>query len=504
MTVVIRLGGAHHDRGQKAVTESVAPKTYAAEVPSKNLPAMAYADIPEPNSLRKVLGPSVIMAALSIGSGEYLLWPYITTQVGLVLLWAAIVGVSLQFFLNMEIERWTLATGETAIAGFARLWKPWGAVMAIAAFVTIVWPGWATSGATVLGFLFGLSTSGATWVAVVALLAIGVTLTASPVVYKTVEKIETVKVLAVFFFLIVVMVAGISARAWGDVPQIVTGFGTGLGTIPGGLDAALVLGAIAFAGAGGIGNLAQSNWIRDKGFGMGAHIPRIVSPVTGQDVALAATGKMVRQDEANLGRFWRWWRVANIEQAVSFWAVTALSIFVFSMLAYSTVFLKDLPAEGNLKFIQGMGAAVSEIVGGWFGIMFLVIGGVSLLLTALANVDYVSRVIADVLKTIYLTGNKRWTESRLYFAFVWAMVIIGVVILLVGFSQPLALLVVSSSTSGLVMVVYSVLLIQLNRKALPAQLKVRGLRLGIMIVAVLFYGYFSVRLAISYGGMLFS
>jgi len=65
---------------------------------------------------------------------------------------------------------------------------------------------------------------------------------------------------------------------------------------------------------------------------MGAHIPRIVSPVTGQDVALAATGKMVRQDEANLGRFWRWWRVANIEQALSFWFVTALSIFVFSML----------------------------------------------------------------------------------------------------------------------------------------------------------------------------
>lgn len=297
---------------------------------------------------------------------------------------------------------------------------------------------------------------------------------------------------------------GISARAWGDVPNIVTGFGTGLGTIPGGLDAALVLGAIAFAGAGGIGNLTQSNWIRDKGFGMGAHIPRIVSPVTGQDVALAATGKMVRQDEANLRRFWRWWRVANIEQAVTFWAITALSIFVFSMLAYSTVFLRQLPAEGNLKFISAMGKAVSEIVGPWFGMLFLVIGGASLLLTALANVDYVSRVIADVLKTVYLTGSRRWTESRLYFGFVWAMVAIGVSILLVGFTQPLALLVVSSSLSGLVMVVYSALLIQLNRKALPAALKVRGFRLGVMIVAVLFYGYFSARLVISYGGLLFS
>jgi len=142
----------------------------------------------------------------------------------------------------MEIERWTLATGETAIAGFARIWKPWGAVMAISAFVTIVWPGWASSGATVLGFLFGLSPAGATWVAIGSLVAIGITLTMSPVVYNVVEKIETVKVVAILFFLLVVLAVGISARAWGDVPNIVTGFGTGLGTIPGGLDAALVLG----------------------------------------------------------------------------------------------------------------------------------------------------------------------------------------------------------------------------------------------------------------------
>ena len=206
-------------------------------------------------------------------------------------------------------------------------------------------------------------------------------------VYNVVGKIETVKVVAILFFLLVLLAVGISARAWGDVPNIVTGFGTRLGTIPGGLDATLVLGAIAFAGAGGVGNLAQSNWIRGKGCGMGAHIPRIVSPVTGQDVALAATGKMVRQDEANLRRFWRWWRVANIEQAVTFWAITALSILVFSTLAYSTVFPRQLPDEGNLKFISAMGKAVSGIVGPWFGMLFLVIGGASLLLTALANVD---------------------------------------------------------------------------------------------------------------------
>ena len=29
-----------------------------------------------------------------------------------------------QFFINMEVERYTLATGETAITGFQRPWRP--------------------------------------------------------------------------------------------------------------------------------------------------------------------------------------------------------------------------------------------------------------------------------------------------------------------------------------------------------------------------------------------
>jgi len=102
------------DRDGKRGPKGVCPRS-TQQVPA----ADALRGHPEPNSLRKVLGPSVIMAALSIGSGEYLLWPYITNpgRAGVA------VGrprcVSLQFFLNMEIERWTLATGETAIAGFA-------------------------------------------------------------------------------------------------------------------------------------------------------------------------------------------------------------------------------------------------------------------------------------------------------------------------------------------------------------------------------------------------
>ena len=109
---------------------------YAPEARSDHLPPMEYRDMPEPLPLRKVLGPSVILAGVGVGSGEYILWPYISANAGIGFLYLAVVGVTIQYFLNMEIERYTLATGETAIAGFARSWKPWGILFCVFAIVS--------------------------------------------------------------------------------------------------------------------------------------------------------------------------------------------------------------------------------------------------------------------------------------------------------------------------------------------------------------------------------
>ena len=55
----------------------------------------------------------------------------------------------------MEIERYTLATGETAVAGFVRFWKPWGVLFCLFTIVPNMWPGWGTSGVTIFTFLIG-------------------------------------------------------------------------------------------------------------------------------------------------------------------------------------------------------------------------------------------------------------------------------------------------------------------------------------------------------------
>jgi hypothetical protein len=48
------------------------------------------------------------------------------------------------------------------------------------------------------------------------------------------------------------------------------------------------------------------------------------------------------------------------------------------------------------------------------------------------------------------------------------------------------------------MFIYSILLIVLNRKALPQMIRISGFRLVVLGVSVLWFGYFSARVLIAY------
>jgi hypothetical protein len=479
-------------RSGDGVGNGTAPATeeHYEGVPSQNLPPMAFKDMPEPLSLGKVLGPSVILTGLGVGSGEYIIWPFVAANVGIAMLWAAIAGVTLQFFINMEVERYTLATGETAVAGFARYWKPFGIVFCFLAVIPFIFPGWATSAITILTFLTPLSDGAIPYVSIIALIAIGIALTVSPVVYNTVEKAEFFKVGLTIVFLLIAILFVLIPRggAVADLGSVVTNFGQIRTSET--VTIATLLGALVFAGAGGALNLVQSNYIRDKGFGMGYYIPRIVSPITGEEVAAPATGSMIRQDEANLDRWNKWWRVANTEHFITFWAICIFSIGTFSLLAYATVYGKGVAEAADFTFIQAEGEALKNIVGGWFGNFFWIFGFLSLLLTALAIIDNISRLVADALKTVYL-ANSNISESRLYFIVVWGMIAVGTAILLAGLDTPLFLLVLSSCLNGFVMILYIILLMVLNRGGLPDAIKLKGVRLGMMVVCLLFFGFFA-------------
>ncbi len=474
-------------------TEQVGRGDVAHELPSKHVAPALYADLPEPVPLKKVLGPSVLLLAGAIGSGEFVLWPYITSQVGLTLVWLTLLGVLTQYFLNMEIERYTLATGETAVTGFTRLWKPWGLLFIAMTVIPWAWPGWATGGTTTLSFALGFSAEAIPYITIGVLVLIGAVLTVSPVVYQTVEKIQFFMVALIVLFVLYAMFFLVGGDGYS---ALASGF-VSVDQIPDGIDkigAATLLGAIAFAGAGGAMNLAQSNWMRDKGLGMGARLPKVVSPFTGEEIAAPTTGYFFKRDAENMRRWNAWWKLAHREQFTTFFVIGAVTLFVFMALTYVTV-ERGVPAE-SFDFIRVQGEALGDAQGSWLATTFWLIGTVVLFSTNLAVLDMVGRITADVLKTGLLKDSRKWSESKLYFTVVWLEIAFGSIILLSGVTQPIILLVIASSLNGLVMFVYSVLLIQLNKFTLPAEIGLKGGRLVVLGWAVLFYGGFSIILVI--------
>lgn len=449
--------------------------------PTTNLGRPEVRDLPAaPENTAKIIGPGIVAAGVGLASGEFILYPYIASQVGLVFVWAALVGVTIQFFLNMEIERYTLATGETVLTGFSRFWRHWGLVFAVMTYFANLWPGWATSSATMLTFLVGGEPR---WIAIGMLAAIGLMLTLAPVVYVMLEGLQMVKVAAVGLLILVAGIFVINAESWATLPQVVTQASLPVEQ----LGFAVLLGALAFAGAGGGQNLCQSNWIRDKGFGMGSYVPRIKSPVTGEPEAAPSTGYVFEPTPENLARWDRWWRFANVEQALTFVLITFVTITFTSLLAYATVYGVDGLAN-SIEFVRREGEVLQERVGTWFKVLFWLIGSFSLFAAAAGIVDYTSRLAADVLRTSYL---KNHNESRLYFALVWGLVIIGMLVLLLGVSQPLVLLVISACVGGTMMFMYSLLLIKLNRQLLVPAIRPGAGRVAVLVFAFLLFGVLS-------------
>ena len=438
-----------------------------------------------------MVGPGIIAVGIGMAAGEFILWPFAVIRGGLGLLWLALVTLLIQIFINMEIERYTLATGETAVAGFTRMWKPIGLLICLAGLFQYVFPGWATSAASVTAILTGGSVK---WIAIGALLIVGLALTVSPVIYTLVERVEFFKVGCTIVFLIVVVTSVISLSTWGEAGKALV---TDFGQIPAGISITLVLSLLGAAGAGGVHNLILSNWVRDKGYGMGAHVPRLVSPITGHEEPARGHAFHFPEDEANLARWRVWWKRANIEHICSFFVVCLITIGLMSMLAYETVFGRtELGTAANAAFLEAQGEELGAQVGNWFKILFWVTCAISLFAAALGLLDVIGRLVSDVLKSTYLAENPV-SESRLYFIVVWTEIVLGSLILLAGLTQPIVLLTISTVAASVVTFFYSALLIRLNTSnRLPRAVRLRGFRLGMMCLAFLFYGFFATLLLI--------
>ena len=445
----------------------------------KALPAWEVRELPSPppfsmRNLFRVIGPGAILLASSIGGGEWLVGPAIAVQYGRNLLWISTLAIILQLLFNLEAIRYTMCTGEPAVTGFMRL-RPgprlWAPLYAILCVAQVGWPALAagtaaTVFATFAGRMPGTDDSGEVLIATYGVIALAlVLLLFGETVERTLERISWAMVAFIFGFLAFVNIAFVPLADWAAT---LGGFFS-VGGLPDGVDLALIGALAASAGAGGFGNLAISNWFRDKGFGMAAHSGAIASATSGLDVEVAATGSVFRPSAANLRRWKRWWRYAKADQ-VGLWAVGCfVGMFLNVNLMASVV-----PHGTDLSQI-GAGAYQAEYLARnvWQGFWLLALlnGFWVMFSTHLGNTEILVRMLTDIAwaGSPAIRGLARNHARTLYYAlFLGCTAWFAVA---VHWGTAMDLMKWLGNTAGLVLAISSIQLVLVNTRLLPRELR---------------------------------
>jgi hypothetical protein len=259
---------------------------------------------PRPRGLEwfSAIGPGVIVLGVSIGSGEFLLGPAAFVKYGLSLLWVVGAAALLQTLLNLELMRYTMATGEPVLTGFMRT-RPhstfWAWFYAAFYFLQMGWPGWAGAAAGAVFFLStkrlpGAADSGIVYgIGAGLFLLCGLILLIGRRIERTLEYLNWIMIAAIIGGLGLLAIMFVPLSIWGAALAGFAGFDVKTGSfqfVPAGADFFLLGAFAAYAGGGGVANLTLSNWARDKGYGMSSSVGFIPAAVGGKKVALAHSG----------------------------------------------------------------------------------------------------------------------------------------------------------------------------------------------------------------------
>lgn len=454
-------------------------------------------NLPKPLSLKKLIGPSFILLGLGLGSGELILWPYLTANYGMGIIWAAVLGITFQFFLNMEIERYTIVTGESIFVGLTRKYGMLSPVWFIlSTLIPWMWPGIIAASATVFAAALGIEYS--KYIGIGLLLLIGMLLSLGSVVYKTQEKIQKAIILIGVPFIFILTMIFAKPPDWQALAVGLFGRGDGFWFLPVGIPIATFLGAFAYAGAGGNLNLSQSLYAKEKGYGMGKFSGKITNVFKGKsseenDITLEGTTFDCTPE--NVACFKVWWKRLNIEHGIVFWLTGAVTMVLLSLLAFSTVF-GNAGVETSINFVIHEAKAISTLTFPFLGTFFLVMAGIMLFGTQFSVFGSTSRIMAENLVILSPDKFKIKNLPKFFYLFLWLQIISGIIIFSLGFTEPLTLVITGAVLNAMSMFIYSGLVLFLNIKNLEKPLRPSLIRKAVVGFAFIFYGAFSIFIII--------
>jgi hypothetical protein len=381
--------------------------------------------VPSPLAL---LGPGVILASFNLGSGEVIWWPYLAAKYGLAFVCYMIPFGLMQWWINTELARYSLVTGEPTWAAFRRISRMFSIIYFIMAVITLLWwGGYASAGGTALAaitnFPVGWDARGQTlfW-SYVTMIIFFLALVLSPVIYKFLER-----------FLLVCMIIGVGGvivvafhpHLWGVWPTFAQALVT-YQAWPANFDPKdydVLLTSLAYLGLGGFWQLTYPNWIREAGTGMAKLIGRVTSPITGKPEPIGVVGLAPECSEENKKRYHGWLKTVYVNNT---WGVVInlFTTILMAFLAYAILHPKGIYPSGY-RLVVEQGRFLGEFWPPGYTV-FLFVCAFLMVDTYAVILDFVPRLYTDFLHTTFPTTRRKsyrwWYYLFVCIFFVWTSI----------------------------------------------------------------------------------
>jgi Mn2+/Fe2+ NRAMP family transporter len=304
----------------------------------------------------RYLGPGLILSASIVGSGELIATTTLGAQAGFALLWLVIISTLVKVAVQVELARWTIATGKPALTGYNEVPPRFGRI----GWVNVLWAVLALVKFLQLGGIIGgtalacsiLLPIGGDPLAFVSLLFWTSVLAVGSIALLYSNRYSLIErgafVLVVVFSIVTVLIAlGLPITPFAyDAADI----GSGLTfLIPvGALGAALAMFGITGVGADEI--TFYTYWCLEKGYA------RWAGPNDGSE-------EWVRRANG-------WIRVMYKDALVS-WVVYTFGTLAFYVMGAAVLNPQGLLVEGN-EMITTLSRVYTDVLGEWASVIFLV------------------------------------------------------------------------------------------------------------------------------------
>lgn len=420
----------------------------------------------------KWMGPAFIWMLSAAGSGELLFTPRIAAQYGYTLIWAVVLAVGMKWFINREIGRYTVCSGASFFTGLSSIsskssWLLWLIIIPQLVVAVAILAGLTGAAATALVVLIDVP---------LFIPAIVIIVLTTAVImmgkYKTVEKVTTILAITIS---LAVLTAAIAVKP--DSAKIISSL---VPSLPPKIQFGEVLPWLGFMLAGAAGLMWFSYWTKARGYG--AASLQKTEPLN-----------LMRLTTDEKQKLKGWIKHTTIANTLAVLGALIIAV-AFLILGTELLMPEGLIPEEN-KVAETLGLLMGD-VWGRFGFWFMIAAVfVTFTSTMLSNQDGFARMFSDgaaiLLKKRRLTG--KWIDPKFLhkvFLIVLLCILPAIMYLIAG--EPVGLLKIAGVIEACHIPVVAFLVLYLNHKKLPAELKPGIITSVLTALAGVFFAVFAV------------